>query len=45
MTVEVVTVGATDNFELAGRAGVFAGPTDVAYAPPGSTLRLRTPPT
>ena len=43
LTVEVVTVGATDTFELAGRAGVFAGPTDVAYAPPGSTLRLRTP--
>jgi 5-deoxy-glucuronate isomerase len=43
VVVEVVAPGATDTFELAGRAGVFAGPTDVAYAPPGTTLRLRPP--
>src|SRR5829696_5380700 len=42
--VEVVEDGAeTLSFALAGRAGVFAGATDVAYAPPGTTLRLRPP--
>ena len=33
--------GETESFTLAGRAGVFAGATDVVYAPPGTTLRLR----
>ena len=42
--VDVDVVGEGDaSFSLAGRAGVFAGPTDVAYAPPGTTLRLRAP--
>ncbi|HYH72936.1 MAG TPA: 5-deoxy-glucuronate isomerase [Nocardioides sp.] len=43
VVVEVIAPGVTDTFELAGRTGVFAGPTDVAYAPPGTTLRLRAP--
>ncbi len=43
VVVEVIAPGVTDTFELAGRAGVFAGPTDVAYAPPGSTLRVSAP--
>ncbi|NLJ53922.1 MAG: 5-deoxy-glucuronate isomerase [Intrasporangiaceae bacterium] len=30
-------------FELRGRPGVFAGPTDVLYAPPGSTVTLTAP--
>ena len=33
--------GETESFTLAGRTGVFAGATDVVYAPPGTTLRLR----
>jgi 5-deoxy-glucuronate isomerase len=42
--VDVVPdVGDVASFALAGRAGVFAGPTDVAYAPPGSTVRLTAP--
>lgn len=42
--VEVVSEGADVlAFALAGRSGVFAGPADVAYAPPGTTLRLRPP--
>ena len=44
--VSVDVAPATDeaaSFALAGRAGVFAGATDVAYAPPGTTLRLRAP--
>lgn len=44
--VRVDVVHARDEdvtFTLAGRDGVFAGPTDVAYAPPGTTLRLRAP--
>ena len=36
--------GETQSFPLHGRSGVFAGPTDVAYAPPGRTLRIAAPP-
>jgi 5-deoxy-glucuronate isomerase len=40
--VDVATPdGESESFTLAGRTGVFAGATDVAYAPPGTTLRLR----
>jgi 5-deoxy-glucuronate isomerase len=42
----VVEVGGADEgarFDLDGRAGVFAGPTDVVYVPPRSTLRLSAP--
>jgi len=35
--------GGSTSFVLAGRTGVFDGPTDVAYAPPGTTVRLRPP--
>jgi 5-deoxy-glucuronate isomerase len=39
--VEAVdATGAGHTAELSGRASVFAGPTDVAYAPAGSTLEL-----
>lgn len=41
--LDVVGDGETVSFTLAGRTGVFAGPTDVAYVPPGTTLRLRPP--
>ena len=44
--VRVDVAAGTDevaSFALAGRPGVFAGATDVAYAPPGTTLRLRPP--
>ena len=33
--------GETESFTLHGRTGVFAGATDVVYAPPGTTLRVR----
>jgi len=33
--------GETESFTLHGRTGVFAGATDVIYAPPGTTLRVR----
>lgn len=29
-----------ERFDLAGRAGVFAGPSDFAYAPPGSAVEI-----
>ncbi|WP_392543679.1 5-deoxy-glucuronate isomerase [Oryzobacter telluris] len=35
-----VVVDGGEPLALAGRAHVFAGPTDVAYVPPGATLRL-----
>ncbi|WP_353951760.1 5-deoxy-glucuronate isomerase [Knoellia sp. S7-12] len=44
--VQVDVVVAPDkhvSFSLSGRAGVFAGATDVAYAPPGTTLRVQAP--
>ena len=44
--VTVDVVGGPDedmSLTLTGRDGVFAGPTDVAYVPPGTTLRLRAP--
>ncbi|HET9021845.1 MAG TPA: 5-deoxy-glucuronate isomerase [Ornithinibacter sp.] len=43
LRVDVVGDGEVVSFQLAGRTGVFAGPTDVAYAPPGTTLRLVAP--
>lgn len=33
---------AGERFELAGRADVFSGPTDFAYVPPGSDVRIST---
>ena len=42
--VDVLADGADPlSFTLTGRTGVFDGPTDVAYAPPGASLRLRPP--
>ena len=41
VVLEVTTPdGSTTGIELAGRASVFAGPTDVAYVPPGSRLAV-----
>ncbi len=34
--------GTSSTIELAGRESVFAGPTDVAYLPPGSRLEMST---
>ncbi|AKU16150.1 5-deoxy-glucuronate isomerase [Luteipulveratus mongoliensis] len=42
VTVTLEGTGQTETVELAGRESVFAGPTDVAYAPPGGRLTLRT---
>ena len=45
VVVDVLTGDADpESFPLHGRTGVFAGPTDVAYAPPGSTVRISAPP-
>lgn len=41
LLVEVTdSLGTQHHAELAGRESVFAGPTDVAYVPAGSTLRI-----
>ncbi|MGI8717452.1 MAG: 5-deoxy-glucuronate isomerase [Lapillicoccus sp.] len=41
LLVEVTdSLGMQHRADLAGRESVFAGPTDVAYVPPGSTLRI-----
>jgi 5-deoxy-glucuronate isomerase len=32
-----------ESFELAGRPGVFAGPTDLVYAPPGRRVTVSSP--
>ena len=38
--VEVYDGEHVEVFDLVGRSGVFSGPTDVLYVPPGRTLRL-----
>jgi 5-deoxy-glucuronate isomerase len=42
LTGSCVLACGDDNYTLSGRAGVFDGPTDFCYAPPGSTVRVAT---